>query len=1426
MTHARRRSHHGFAVLGGVSPDPIAPPAAVVVRDASHQPAPTSKSLAMQRIHGPRLRALSLPLLVLIATNGVAAGGVPPLQSGRGELAASELRADYAGAHADLLEQGLAEPLSLTTADFDEDGTPDLVVGYGYGERGLIALYRGEVRAIHPGAQSAPASPFHRVALVLPTTQRPDYLGSGDFDADGHFDVAIGTEGRATLELLRGGGSTRPIERESIALDGFLSAMAVGEVNRRDGLADLVVAVEGRSGPRLLVFESPEGAVRAEPERIELVQSVRSIELGSVDGDSFRDITLITDGGERLIRGRNRRLTSIAALPSSAGRARPQADSPLVEEAAPRVSRLAHGATSGAPRSMLAMRLDRDALPDFVLIREESATPLLLRSLTSATFTVDSTGDDSDFSTADGVCDTDDSAGDGPCTLRAAIQQANASSGADAIEFAITGPAPHTIQPQSALPVVTEAVTMDGTTEPDFAGAPVIELDGTAAGTNADGLRFTASNCVLRGLVVNRFDGDGIEISGSSNLIEGNYIGTDVSGTQLAGNRRNGIAVWSGSDNIVGGTTAAARNVVSGNDTPGLSIGVSMVGGGITGTIVQGNYIGTDASGTTALPNYLGIAITSASTTTVGGTTPGAGNLVSGNSVNGVSVGGPDALLAGNLIGTDVTGTQALGNGGWGVSVGAVGALIGGTSPQHRNVIAASGQDGFSVGTAAATGIRIEGNYIGVASDGLTPLGNARHGLRFGNSGNDNTVGGTAGGAANVIAHNVRDGVLVHPNDVRIAILGNAIFANGEEGIDLDTGFFTYGDGVTANDAGDLDTGANNLQNYPVLTGIADGGSTVAGTINSNAGTELRIEFFASASCDASGHGEGETYLGADLVTTDGAGDALFSSSLTTPAPIGRHLTATATDPDGNTSEFSACLQFTATADLGITKDDGFTEVAPGGQVTYTIVATNAGPDDIPGARVDDELPEALTCTWACISSGGATCTPGPVAGDIEDTLDLPVGGSATYTLICDVSPTAAGSLENAAEVIAPDGVIDPDPDNNWASDVDALLELDYGDAPDPTFPTLWASDGARHFLGSGLFLGAMVDGDADGQPGAGADGDDADGSDDEDGVAFTTVAMTGYTATLAVTASAAGLLNAWIDFDGDGTWLGAGEQIFTDLAVAPGVQMLGLSVPATAALGVAYSRFRLDSAGGLSPDGPALDGEVEDHAVEIRYSALDVAETGQTTSYAAGDDGGFQAGVSWPTPRFLDQGDGTMTDGLTGLMWTQDNVSPGPAPCNPNVTRSWFDSLAMVACLNANSYLGYADWRMPNILELNSLVHLGVADQRPWWQSQGFTLASTYRWWSSTTVADGLTLAHTVSAFGTTSGFSKGAITGTALWPVRGGPGGGEVQLATTGQVRCWSASYSEIPCAGTGQDGEHQAGTAWPSPASRSQATASPTG
>jgi hypothetical protein len=191
----------------------------------------------------------------------------------------------------------------------------------------------------------------------------------------------------------------------------------------------------------------------------------------------------------------------------------------------------------------------------------------------------------------------------------------------------------------------------------------------------------------------------------------------------------------------------------------------------------------------------------------------------------------------------------------------------------------------------------VQGNFIGTAADGVTPLGNSGNGVDMFITPN-NTIGGTNSGEGNVIAFNGDAGVRNNPSDGN-RIEGNSIFGNVNLGIDQET------TGVNLNDAGDTDA----VQNFPVLTSVTNGGgmTTIAGKLNSAASTTYRIEFFANDAIDASGYGEGQIFVGFKDVTTNGAGNVTFSASFP-QIDAGQRVTATATDPNGNTSEFSGAI--------------------------------------------------------------------------------------------------------------------------------------------------------------------------------------------------------------------------------------------------------------------------------------------------------------------------------------------------------------------------------------------------------------------------------------------------------------------------------------------------------------------------------------
>ncbi len=766
----------------------------------------------------------------------------------------------------------------------------------------------------------------------------------------------------------------------------------------------------------------------------------------------------------------------------------------------------------------------------------------------------------------------------GAGSLREAIESADMLGSASTIDIAI-GTGEQTIDLLSALPAITAPVTIDGTTQPGYSGKPLIELDGAGAGPGANGLTITGDGITVKGLIISEFSGDGIEVTGNDALIQSSYIGTDFTGSKPLGNGGAGIAVTGGgTHNTIGGTTAGAGNVIAGNAGDGIddidansnliasnwigtsadgTVALANAGSGVvvtmsssvliggtslgagnlisgndssgveindsTGTLVQGNLIGLDQTGTRAIGNTgagvlidngsisstvggvvagarnfisgnaEGVMVTGSSTAgtlvagnligtniegtaavgnlaggiviaggsgaliggaaalarnvvsgntgdgvdigalavstviqgnfigtdqtgikaiansgsgisldatgvTIGGTAQGAGNVISGNASAGVLISGATTtgvVILGNRIGTDSAGTAALGNGTFGVLVsGAPGVTIGGTATGDGNIVSANQTAGIGL-YADTTGAVVQGNLIGTDTTGSQPLGNGS-GIVIDGGSSSNTIGGIAKGAGNTIAFSASTGVDVDAtagsgNEIRL----NSIFSNTGLGIDLG------GNGVTPNNsAGHV--GPNNYQNFPVITAVTSAGgvTTVTGTLNSTPDTTFAVDFYTISSLNASGYGEGRYVLGSEPVTTDGMGAAGFVFQFPNPNGASRFVAATATDPGGNTSEFSQAFGF---------------DIPPTAVIGFTSITVNVGAA-IPFSGLQSADPSGLPLTYAWQFGDGATATgPAPTHTYTAlgtDTLTLTVsdgfGGMSTATAqvtVVDVAP-------------------------------------------------------------------------------------------------------------------------------------------------------------------------------------------------------------------------------------------------------------------------------------------------------------------------------------------------------------------------------------------------------------------------------------
>ena len=546
------------------------------------------------------------------------------------------------------------------------------------------------------------------------------------------------------------------------------------------------------------------------------------------------------------------------------------------------------------------------------------------------------------------VNNTNDSGGG---SLRSAINGANGTAVADEIRFAIPGNGVHTISLATDLPAITNPLVIRGYSQsgssmatPNSAANPTIVIDATNA---VSGLSLTGNGIEVRGLVINDAQADGISVVGDDNIVTGSYVGTNAAGNAAVPNGGYGVDI-DGDDNRVGGPVVSERNVLSGNGFGGVRVSSgtgNVIEGNYTGTnetgtaglagggvrlesdqntvknnlssfnsvgvevlgdenTVQGNTVGTDVGGVVSLPNIDGIRVFGGDRNLIGGP-EGEGNLASGNTFSGVSLlslagnAAEENDVQGNQIGTSALGTALPNNAGVTI-VQSHDNSIGDAAEGTGNVISGNGADGVRI-ISNSRDNKVQGNWIGTDGSG-TNVGNGGSGVEIRDAA-DNRVGATSGqNLANVIAHNGDDGVTVE-SGVGNAIVRNSFYDNGGLGIDLNA------DGTTANDgAGDDDAGPNTLQNGPEIDEVEAG--EVDWELETEEDSTYRLEFFVSDACDPSGSGEAQTHVETIEVDTDANGDADDDTPIT--VAVGQQVTMTATklgtnDVVRSTSELSPC---------------------------------------------------------------------------------------------------------------------------------------------------------------------------------------------------------------------------------------------------------------------------------------------------------------------------------------------------------------------------------------------------------------------------------------------------------------------------------------------------------------------------------------
>ncbi len=496
-----------------------------------------------------------------------------------------------------------------------------------------------------------------------------------------------------------------------------------------------------------------------------------------------------------------------------------------------------------------------------------------------------------------------------------------------------------------------------------FSGTSAASASGNLIGGTSPADRNIVAGNSQNGIDITAQNGG----TASNNTVEGNYVGVNESGTGSIGNGADGILVNDAGggtiqNTVIGGTAGTspggsctgACNLVSGNGANGMGLWHT----GVSGSVVEGNYVGTDVSGSGSIGNVnIGLEINETANNTAGGTSPSSRNVFSGNGGAGVFLTGSAATgnkVEGNYIGTNAAGTGGVGNSKMGIGIGEspgdLGAnndIIGGTdgtTPGYGcngacNLISGNGQNGIFITDPESYGHQILGNYIGLNASGTGAIGNTIDGIGILNTPNILIGNGTTSGE-NYIASNGGNGIIVAGSDstgnridqntigmlgfgntasgvavaagIDTAILNNSIDANGILGIDLgDTG------SVTLNTPGGPHSGANQLQNFPnVYAANTTASSTViGGELNSIPNSSFQLQFFYSSGCTAGpprNYGQGQNYIGSEQVSTDQFGNTSFGFKTSQIIPGNSYVTATATYMIGSTpaetSEFSKCV--------------------------------------------------------------------------------------------------------------------------------------------------------------------------------------------------------------------------------------------------------------------------------------------------------------------------------------------------------------------------------------------------------------------------------------------------------------------------------------------------------------------------------------
>ena len=606
----------------------------------------------------------------------------------------------------------------------------------------------------------------------------------------------------------------------------------------------------------------------------------------------------------------------------------------------------------------------------------------------------------------------------GPGSLRQAITSANAAPGST-IDFSI-GTGVQVITPFSALPAITASVTIDGTSQPGYTGTPLIELVGSSAGAGASGLTFSGSSSGggVEGLIINEFPSNGILITGSGWGIWNDYIGTDVASKIPEPNGAAGIEIDGGSNNTIGGTSSTPGtglgDLISGNTNSGVYLDDT------SDNLVEGNLIGTDVTGTLALGNSTsGVQIVGSSSNTVGGLSTSSRNIISGNITNGVVINGSGGasnnVIVGNFIGTNAGGTAAIGNNlGVGIWNGATDNTVGGTVAA-RNLISGNTSDGIDIWASGTSGNLIEGNDIGTNAAVTAGLGNASAGIAMYSGTTANTISGNVV-SGNVYGIAV-DGSGTSDNVLTSNLVGVAVIVGNMTSLPNSDGVLVQA-GATDNTIGGATLASANVISGNTNSGLNIGNFGTSGNLvennfigtdaasDSGIGNDGGIRFFGDANGGPTdntvGAGNvisGNSYVGISIYNT-GTSDNLVAGNL-----IGTNDQGTAALPNG-----IGVLISTSASSNTIGGTTGAAANVISGNTTYGVELANSGTTGnvIAGDKIGTDITGTvalanhdgvfITSGASANTIGGLTATPGTGAGNIisgNTSVDVQVGALA-----------------------------------------------------------------------------------------------------------------------------------------------------------------------------------------------------------------------------------------------------------------------------------------------------------------------------------------------------------------------------------------------------------------------------------------------